>query len=66
MGVREDRNYPCEQFWKIAAREGNKVIYGADAHHADHVYSPEVIAKADRFAERCGIPRDRLVDVLEF
>ena len=66
LGVREDRNYPCEQFWRIVAREGNTVIYGADAHHADHVYSPDVIAKADRFAERCGIPRDRLVDVLEF
>ena len=65
LGVREDRNYPCERFWKIAAREGNTVIYGADAHHADHVYSPEVIAKADRFAERCRIPRDRIVDVLE-
>ena len=66
LGVREDRNYPCEQFWKIAARVGNTVIYGADAHHADHVYSPDVIAKADRFAERCGIPRDRIVDVLDF
>jgi histidinol-phosphatase (PHP family) len=66
LGVREDRNYPCEPFWKIAAREGNTVIYGSDAHHADHVYSPEVIAKADRFVERCGIPRDRIVDVLEF
>ncbi len=64
LGVREDRNYPCEKFWKIAAREGNSVIYGTDAHHADHVYSPEVIAKADRFLKKCGIPREKLIDTL--
>ena len=65
LGVREDRSYPGERFWKIAAREGNSVIYGSDAHRAEHVYSPEVIAKADRFMEKCGIPRDRLIDVME-
>lgn len=65
LGVREDRNYPRKLFWDIAAREGNSVIYGSDAHHADHVYSPEVIAKADRFVERCGIPRERILDVME-
>ena len=65
LGVREDRNYPRELFWRIAAREGNSVIYGLDAHHAPHLNSPEVIAKADRFLERCGIPRERLIDVME-
>ena len=65
LGVREDRNYPRELFWRIAAREGNSVIYGLDAHHAPHLNSPEVITKADRFLERCGIPRERLIDVME-
>ncbi len=64
LGVREDRNYPRERFWKIAAREGNSVIYGLDAHHAEHVKSPEVVAKADRFLERCGIGRERLIEVM--
>ena len=61
LGVREDRNYPNDVFWEIAAREGNTVIYGSDAHFADHVCSPDVIHKADRFRERMGIPRDRLL-----
>lgn len=65
LGLREDRNYPSERFWKIAAREGNSVIYGSDAHRADHVYSAEVIAKADRFLEKCGIPRERLIEVMD-
>lgn len=66
LGLREDRNYPRELFWRIAAREGNTVIYGSDAHHAEHVCMPETVAKADRFLERCGIPKDRLIDRMEF
>ena len=65
LGLWEDRNYPNELFWKIAAREGNEVIYGFDAHRVDQVYSEAAIAKADRFLEKCGIPRERLIEVME-
>jgi histidinol-phosphatase (PHP family) len=64
LGIRESRNYPCSRFWSIAAREENTVIYGSDAHHPEHVYSPEALAKADLFLARHGIPRDRLLDIL--
>lgn len=64
LGVQEDRNYPDERFWKIVAREGNPVIFGSDAHSPHHVCLPEVVAKAQRFVERCGIPRERVIDVL--
>jgi hypothetical protein len=63
--VREDRNYPRELFSKFGAREGNSVIYCSDAHHAAQLNSPEVNAMAVRFLERCGIPRERLIDVME-
>ena len=66
LGVRETRNYPRRLFWQIAAREGCKVVYGSDAHHPDHVCSPEVIARADRLLEACGIPRERLLTSLSF
>jgi histidinol-phosphatase (PHP family) len=66
LGLREGRNYPGERFWKIAARAGNTVIYGSDAHAPSHVYSERLVQKADRFLERCGIPRDRLRSVLDF
>ena len=61
LGVRENRNYPCDRFWTIAAREKNTVIYGSDAHWPRHVCSPEVIRRADDLLARCGIPRDRLL-----
>ena len=49
---------------QIAAKEGNTLIYGTDAHWPEHVYSPEVIRKADRLLESYGIPRDRLLMTL--
>ena len=61
LGVRENRNYPCDRFWTIAAREKNTVIYGSDAHWPRHVCSPEVIRRADDLLARWGIPRDRLL-----
>ena len=64
LGLREDRNYPRRLFWEIAAREGNTVIYGSDAHHVEHVYVPTVIRKADRLLEQCGIPEHRLLKTL--
>lgn len=61
LGVRQTRNYPDRCFWEIAAREGNTVIYGSDAHWPEHVCSPEVIRKADLLLESYGIPRSRLL-----
>ena len=61
LGLREGRNYPCDRFWTIAAREKNTVIYGSDAHWPRHVCSPEVIRRADDLLARWGIPRDRLL-----
>ena len=64
LGVRQDRNYPCDAFWKIAAQEGNTIIYGSDAHWPDHVLTPEVVRKADQYIAKCGIPRERLIQKL--
>ena len=64
LGVRQDRSYPCDAFWKIAAQEGNIIIYGSDAHWPDHVLTPEVVRKADQYIAKCGIPRERLIQKL--
>ena len=32
LGLLEGKHYPREQFWEIAGRVGNKVIFGIDAH----------------------------------
>ncbi len=31
-GVYENKHYPCEEFWRIAAEVGNEAVIGSDAH----------------------------------
>ena len=45
LGYTDGRNYPNDDFWKLAASEGNRVVIGLDAHH------PEVYSDAERLNE---------------
>ena len=36
LGIVEERHYPNEDFWKIAAEEGCDVFFGIDAHKVSH------------------------------
>lgn len=48
-GFADDRTYPSERFFKIAAETGNTVIYGADAHRPDFFAEcPALIARANK------------------
>ena len=55
LGVRDNRHYPHEPFWQVAAEEGNQVILGCDAHDPQHVVDPESERKALAMAERLGL-----------
>ena len=55
LGLREGRNYPNCEFWKIAKQTGCRVVLGADAHHAEHVYDKANIALAKDLAQSLGI-----------
>lgn len=61
LGISEGRHYPDERFWQAAAREGNEVILGCDAHQPRRVTDPESEAKALRMAERLGLKLIRQV-----
>ncbi|MBQ4641833.1 MAG: histidinol-phosphatase [Oscillospiraceae bacterium] len=37
LGLREHRQYPREDFWKIAGEIGCPVVFGCDAHQPQHV-----------------------------
>ena len=52
LGIREDRRYPTEAFWKIAGEEQCDVILALDAHHVDAFYHPETLVKAQELAEK--------------
>ena len=62
LGIREKRNYPNIEFWKLAAVHNCKAVLGADAHQTQHVCDPENIKKARELADSLGI---KIVESLE-
>jgi histidinol-phosphatase (PHP family) len=55
LGLVEGRAYPCHDFWEIAGRVGNKVIFGCDAHDVDAVANPDTIAIAEQWVAQYGL-----------
>ncbi len=55
LGVGEKRTYPSDKFFEIAAATGNKVIIGCDAHIAQNVANPAVLAEAEANLQKLGI-----------
>ena len=55
LGIRENRHYPNERFWQIAAEEGSTVILGSDAHKPQNVVDSESERKALSLVERLGL-----------
>lgn len=61
LGLSEDRHYPSDRFYRIAAEVGNSFIFGCDAHAVDAVKNPRDLAIAEDFAKKFGItPLTRL------
>lgn len=52
LGLRESRQYPREDFWKIAGVTGCQVVFGSDAHNPQHVADPATEALALALVEK--------------
>lgn len=48
LGIAGGRNYPNPLFWKIAAKTGNQVITGMDAHAPEQLENPPAVLEAER------------------
>lgn len=59
LGVRGQRHYPSEAFFRIAAEVGNDVILGIDAHDPNSLYNPEAERIAREMVQRLGL---KLID----
>lgn len=55
LGIREERHYPNQTFWRIAAEEGCTVILGCDAHRPEEVQDPAGEQKALQMVSRFGL-----------
>lgn len=63
LGIREGRHYPDERFWRLAAEEGNTVIFGCDAHRPSDVYDPRSEEKALALVRRLGLTRIETIEL---
>ena len=61
LGVEDGRHYPCDKFFRIAAKVGNPVILGCDAHHLHAVANPQILARGEEFCRRHGL---RILDTV--
>ena len=55
LGLGQNRSYPSERFWRIAAEEGNQAVLGRDAHNPEALLDLMVVQRARMFAENLGI-----------
>lgn len=55
LGIRDNRHYPKETLWEIAAQEKSPVTIGFDAHDAKSAYDGESIPKAKKLIEKLGL-----------
>lgn len=55
LGYYEGRHYPCDSFWKIAAKCQCKAIIGYDAHDPNRLLDEKLHKKAVMYLEGLGI-----------
>ena len=55
LGIREDRWYPCDRFWKIAGEEGAPVTFGFDSHDNQAAYDGASLSRAMELVGTYGL-----------
>ncbi len=66
LGIRDGRNYPDRDFWKMVGESGCEVVYGIDAHDKDSAYDGRSFQKAEEMRKKYGLKVTRvprLVDI---
>lgn len=62
LGMGDHRHYPNDAFFKIAAENGNQVIFGCDAHYPEALNDPETLAACEALVIRNNLKLiDRMV-----
>ena len=52
LGLRQNRHYPSDRFFRLVAEESCKVVIGSDAHAPEQVYLPENYTQALEIVDR--------------
>lgn len=55
LGIRTNRSYPNEKFWKIAGEENSPVTFGFDAHDVNAAFDEKSEIKAIELVKKCKL-----------
>ncbi len=55
LGIRDDRIYPKDEFWKVAGEEGAPVTFGLDSHRAADAIDVQSLSGAERMVKRYAL-----------
>ncbi len=55
LGMGTGRHYPNPKFWEIAARVGNRVVLGQDAHAVEHITDRKAYEKCMALADQFSL-----------
>lgn len=55
LGIRGNRHYPNEKFWKIAGESGVDVVFGMDAHEPKDAGDAQSQKRANELVEKYGL-----------
>ena len=64
-GIRDGRNYPNPEFWKVAGNLGAVATLGFDSHHEKHVANREEIIQGLRLADKFGVQIIDKIDLID-
>ncbi|MGN0254724.1 MAG: histidinol-phosphatase [Chordicoccus sp.] len=59
LGLADHRNYPNQEFWKIAGEIGNRVVFGSDAHRPVDVWQPGTLRIAEEMVRKYNLNYDK-------
>lgn len=62
LGIRDNRQYPNENFWKVAGEEGCTAVFGFDAHDAPAAFDGGSLPKALEIIEKYNL---KLAETIE-
>ncbi|MBP3658065.1 MAG: histidinol-phosphatase [Oscillospiraceae bacterium] len=55
LGLRANRTYPSERFFRIAKACGSTIVAGIDAHDPNCFFQPETFEPYQKFVAACGL-----------
>ncbi|MBE6729652.1 MAG: histidinol-phosphatase HisJ family protein [Ruminococcaceae bacterium] len=55
LGIYDGRNYPNENFWKLAGEEQCPVTFGFDAHNPERAYDEKSLQKAEEIVKKYNL-----------